>query len=85
MHRTKYITFARGSLEDIIVFSPFMQHKDVAKTVLAGAEILGAGFIDFSATVGGEVSCECYGDSISLKIKSREEDNTIANDRLLGI
>jgi len=87
MLETKYITIINtgyaGGIEDIIVFSSFLQHKDVRENQLRGMEILGAGFIYFDGDSDGCVTCECYGKSLSLGIESRTEDTTIANDRLL--
>lgn len=68
--KIKYITYDNGLLDTIIIFPEYVMHRDVG----VQGEILGAGFIE---VIDGKWSC--YGESISLKIKSRPEDTKIAN------
>jgi len=69
MSKIKYVVFDNGLVEDMIIFSDLTQHADVAR----GLEVVSAGFIQIFDGV-----C-CYGDSISLGVKSRpEEDEKIA-------
>lgn len=68
----KYITYedAKYGTDSICIFSHFIEHNRMAMNL---GNILGAGFIRFDK---GEPVC--YGDSFSLKIKSRPEDSEIA-------
>ena len=72
-YKTKYITFDNGLVDTIIIFPEFTQHRAID---LPG-KILGAGFISYS-----DNSWKCYGESISLNVKSRPEDSIIANKQL---
>lgn len=72
--RTKYITFDNGTIDTIVIFPEISQHRDID---LLDSKILGAGFIEM---VNG--SWKCYGESISLAVKSRPQDTIIANEQL---
>ena len=72
MNRAKYI-IADGSA---IVFSAAITHSDMAR---GKGRIDGAGFVTFSmVNVDGEdiIKANAYGDSVSLGIKSRGEDDS---------
>lgn len=69
--KIKYITFDTGLIEAIIIFPEYVMHRDIG----IQGEILGAGFIE---VIDGQWNC--YGESISLKVKSRPEDSKIANN-----
>ncbi len=76
LHHSKYITFfdERREQESIIVFPFFLVHRKIAESKIRNNLILGAGIIDiFTPSVIGE--------SESLGIKSRQEDNIL----LLGL
>jgi hypothetical protein len=73
--KIKYITFDTGLIEAIIIFPEYVMHRDID----IQGEILGAGFIE---VIDGQWNC--YGESISLKVKSRPEDSKIAN-KYIGI
>lgn len=73
--KIKYITFDTGLIEAIIIFPEYVMHRDIG----IQGEILGAGFIE---VIDGQWNC--YGESISLKVKSRPEDSKIAN-KYIGI
>jgi hypothetical protein len=67
-----------------IVFSPAIQHKDM---VGYNQKCEGAGFVTFRASKDsyGEdvITAHCYGDSFSLGIKSRpEEDSKIITSQI---
>jgi len=76
MFETKYV---RTSNNEIIVFTELIQHK-----YFKDWEPISAGFISFSADKNGEVFCKCYGESVSLKLKSMEQDTLLANRQILG-
>ena len=70
MFKTKYVIVDGNA----IVFSAAIQHKSI---VGYGQKVDGAGFVKFIAVKNqwgeNEVVAECYGESISLGIKSRPE------------
>lgn len=59
---TKYIVVQDGPSELAIIFNPLLIHADVGR----GYKVLGAGFV----FVGAD-EVKCFGESISLNIKSR--------------
>lgn len=73
MLRCKYIVVDNGLLEVIIVFPDILQHRDVAQSF---GDVVSGGFIT------KEDEFICYGESISLGLKSRREDTDIANQQL---
>lgn len=83
MYKPKYI-IADGSA---IIFSAVIQHKDMARGM---GRIDGAGFVDFRTEVDswGEtiMKAVAYGESISLGIKSRpEEDSAILTRQITNV
>lgn len=68
MYRAKYV-IVEGSA---IVFSPVIEHK---KMVGFNQKCEGAGFVDFhyreDGPFGDYIYARCYGESVSLGIKSR--------------
>jgi hypothetical protein len=77
----KYIKTDRNC---IIVFSAAMQHKQFKHL-----NPVTAGFISFTTTmVDGyaEVDCNCYGESVSLEIKSDVDNDTrLAKQQILNV
>jgi hypothetical protein len=71
----KYITFNTGSYDSIVIFPKYTKHSEIG---ILGT-ILGAGFIE---VVDGK--WVCFGESVSLKTKSRPEDTIIAN-KFIGL
>jgi len=85
MLKQKYI---RTKDNRIIVFSELNQHNEFKHF-----EPVSAGFISISTkkveynVVGEyyETDCRCYGESVSLKLKSNEEEDTaLAKKQILG-
>jgi hypothetical protein len=78
MNNTKYV-IVEGSA---IVFSTAIQHKDM---VGRNQKCQGAGFVDFNYEVDEDgnniMVSKCYGMSISLDIKSREEEDSVLINR----
>jgi hypothetical protein len=73
----KYVIVNDGALELPIVFSDILIHAEVA---LRYRNVVGAGFL----TVGDN-EVNCYGESLSLGVKSRGEvDTKIVNRYLFG-
>jgi hypothetical protein len=76
-HKQKYIVTKDNA---IIVFSDLFQHSD-----FRSHGPISAGFISIGATDKHKPTIECYGESISLNLKSREEEDTaLARKQILG-
>lgn len=78
----KYIITNEGP----VMFSSAMVHADVARGI--GRDVLGAGFAQFYVDGDQEdddtISVRCYGESLSLGVKSRgEEDAAIIRRTML--
>lgn len=71
----KYI---KTSERQIIVFSASLQHK-----AFSHFNPISAGFISFGTKENGEITCSCYGESVSLDLKSEEEDSLLAQTFIL--
>lgn len=77
MARVKYI---RTKDDQIIVFGEYYQHSEFARF-----EPISAGFIAIGADGRHEPTCSCYGESVSLKLQSKpEEDTKLARKQILG-
>lgn len=76
--KAKYIITNNG---DIIIFSPGLNHSDFKEF-----NPVRAGFIEFDLDIqGGEITCNCFGESISLGLKSDTgKDTVIAERHILG-
>ena len=74
MYNAKYVIIDGRA----IIFSTAIQHKDM---VGYNEKAQGAGFVSFGLKVDGEggtiIAANAYGESVSLGIKSREEDSEI--------
>lgn len=77
MNRVKYV---RTKDNEIIVFGEIMQHSS-----FKNRQPVSAGFISFGINKEGNPSCTCYGESISLGIKSNPEEDTILAKIQLGM
>jgi len=74
------IKYIRTKDNKIIVFGEVFQHSDFEKH-----EPVSAGFISFGTNKIGNPSCKCYGESISLTLKSNQEEDTIlAMNQIMG-
>ena len=89
MLEPKYIIYHDevNDIEDIIIFSGFQKHIEVAHHL--HGKVVSAGFIKLTATdnpegsSGPDVNIQCYGESNTLHIQSRpDEDTEIARHRL---
>jgi len=81
--KAKYIIVANSTIELPYVFPELVKHSDLARLVTKDTTltVVGAGFCHVSNTG----SYECYGDSSSLGVKSREEDSDLLNRMLGGV
>lgn len=76
--KAKYLIIKVGNIEQPVVFSELMAHSDVALGI--GGTVVGAGF----CYINDLGRYQSYGESVSCRVKSREEDSDILN-RLLGV
>jgi hypothetical protein len=81
MPEVKYIIVEVMEIETPIVFSDLIQHKTIAQGM---GKVIAAGFIAFGA-VDGMIGIQCYGESISLGIKSREREDVDIIQRHLNL
>lgn len=63
-----------------VVFPETLTHADVKSSLAPGADCTGAGFVHI--THDGAYSC--YGESVSLKVKSNGEKDSFILNRYLG-
>ena len=76
--RMKYVTFSSGIKEFIIPFPEYITHSELAESV----ERLSDGILK-PISAGFIGNGRCYGDSISLNMDSRGQDDTELLIRLL--
>jgi hypothetical protein len=78
----KYIIFEAGTLEIPVLFPSYINHSDIK--CLEGAAIkVSAGMTQITGGGQQSIQVSCYGESISLKIKSRTGDSGIIRNLLL--
>lgn len=77
---SKYIVINIGGVKTPIVFPDTSVHSDIADALGGKNRVLGAGF----CTVDDE-GYHCYGESISLNIKSNYETDSKLLNRMLGV
>jgi hypothetical protein len=74
------VKYIRTKEDEIIVFSEHQQHSE-----FRDFNPVSAGFISFGAKDKHEPVCRCYGESVSLKLKSDEDKDTqLATKQILG-
>jgi hypothetical protein len=76
MAKVKYI---RTKNNQIIAFSEYFQHSDFKEF-----EPISAGFISIGIGDDRNPDCSCYGESVSLGLKSLEDDTMLAKRQILG-
>lgn len=90
MGNMKYIVYLDGwGLPTPIVFPDSIQHRQMAVDIMGpvglqqdstgASRILGAGFIILTSD-----GLECFGNSVSLNVKARDEDTVLINKMLKG-
>jgi hypothetical protein len=77
--RSKYIILEVGGFEQPVVFSELMIHFDTAVAIAPRSKVTGAGFCNI---VDGQY--QCYGESISLGVKSRGDVDSKILNKMLG-
>jgi hypothetical protein len=75
--KTKYIITKD---KEIIVFPELLQHSEFRRF-----EPISAGFISFGVNKQGNPSCSCYGESVSLGLKSNPDEDTMIAKRQLNM
>ena len=75
--KTKYVITKN---KEIIVFPELLQHSDFKHF-----SPISAGFISIGINEQGNPSCSCYGESISLGLKSNPEEDTKLAKRQLNM
>ncbi|MEW6488027.1 MAG: hypothetical protein AB1578_08935 [Thermodesulfobacteriota bacterium] len=68
----KYIMFRHDGMEEFVIFSDALCHSDVAHH-LRGEQVSSAGFVVFGEAGG----VQCYGESLSLGLKSRGQEDAL--------
>ena len=76
MTQVKYI---RTKDNMIIVFGALLKHSD-----FKNCNPISAGFISIGIGNDKNPDCTCYGESISLELKSLEDDTQLAKKQILG-
>jgi len=97
MEATKYIMILNDfGMETPIIFPNIMQHVDVMEMMgLKKSDILSAGFVrvrplaeEDKISLGSgmiqDIKYTCYGESISIGVKSQPEDSTIVDQMFFG-
>ena len=73
----KYVVHEGSLATEIYLFPNFITHNNFAFNMnFSGEDIVGAGFVSSDL--------KCYGESVSLKVKSRPEDTALLR-RMLRI
>ena len=81
--KQKYI---RTDENKIIVFSELLQHNEFKNfnPVSAGFISISTKKVEHNMQYYYETDCACYGESVSLGLKSNEEDTALAKKQILG-
>ena len=78
----KYIIIERNGLEVPILFADFEDHNKIAEALGGVNKITGAGFCQFISGDNYKALVKCYGESFTLGIKSKPEDEILINRML---
>lgn len=83
MLEPKYIVYhdELHEIDDVVIFSGYQKHCEVAHRL--HGPVISAGFVEMWASIYGVVEITCSGESDSLKVQSRpEEDAALIAERL---
>jgi hypothetical protein len=72
--KAKYV---RTKDDEIIIFPAFRVHSSFRHL-----EPISAGFISFGINSNGDMTCQCFGESISLNLESLKDDTLLAKFQL---
>lgn len=84
MNGLKYIVFENNGYEEFLIFNKTLSHEEVAKKLCGKDSIKGAGFCSSDKVKGLDV-IRCFGNSVSLNVKSRKEDSKLLTKEIFGI
>lgn len=82
--KTKYIIMSFNGFEVPFIFPEIAQHYDVARRLGRPETVIGAGFCYINDTPDGP-RYVCYGESISLNVKSNEEEDATFLNKKFGL
>jgi hypothetical protein len=72
----KYLTWDDGITDCVVVFSRHLSHADIANKLQIAP--LSAGFVDFIFDQNtSKIIADAYGESVSLKLKSTNDDHKL--------
>lgn len=77
-YKSKYVIVKRGNILYPIIFTDLMGHNEA---VHGNDEVIGAGF----CYINREGQYVCYGESVSLKVKSGGEKDSAILNKYLGV
>ena len=81
-YKSKYVIVETGMFVAPIIFSDLQKHNEVAMQFCSNRnKVLGAGF----CFVDEEGKYQCYGESVSLGVKSRGEEDSKFLNKYLGV
>jgi hypothetical protein len=76
----KYIVIDSGGLELPILFPDVIKHKDIPVK-----NAISAGTVQIWTSEDGTINVSCFGESVSLKVKSRaSEDSNLIKQMITG-
>jgi hypothetical protein len=78
--KTKYIIIEKSCNDLPIIFPEFINHRDM---VNPNDKVISAGFVKFYVNESGNVDISCYGESVSLDVKSRGDIDTKLMERYI--
>jgi len=82
MAEVKYIVIQSSFCENLIILPASMSHREVADSLVSAREfVLSAGFLSIYLE-DNSIKIQCYGESETLKIKSRPIDAFLAKQVL---
>ena len=75
----KYIVIDNNGMDDVILFPPWRKHDEmVLQLSVDVSKVVSAGFV--KCDDAGHLYC--YGESVSLRVKSRKEDTDLITRQL---
>jgi len=85
IYKSKYVILDTSTAAVPVVFAEFLTHSDVVRNLTGRTDaVLGAGFCYIQQTEDGP-RYVCYGESVSLKMRSREEKDAFILNKYLGV
>jgi len=73
----KYVVTKDG---EMIIFSPLLKHSQ-----FRGFNPISAGFISFATNWHGDITVQCYGESVTLDMESRREMDELIALKQMGV